>query len=52
MILYVPLKEPDPNELEVVNPPDRLKHAFFDPKKSKLRYVVRPEPNTIDVKLP
>lgn len=52
VVLYVPLKEPDPYELEVSNPPDRLKHAYLLPMKSKLRFTVRPEPNTIDIKLP
>ncbi|VTR92387.1 Uncharacterized protein OS=Singulisphaera acidiphila (strain ATCC BAA-1392 / DSM 18658 / VKM B-2454 / MOB10) GN=Sinac_3752 PE=4 SV=1 [Gemmata massiliana] len=52
VILYVPLKQPDPYELEGPNPPDRLNHAFYDPAKSKLRFTVRPEPNTIDIKLP
>ncbi|MDY3563343.1 hypothetical protein R5W23_004844 [Gemmata sp. JC673] len=52
VVLYVPLKQPDPNELEGANPPDRLKHAYFDPKKSKLKYTVRPEPNTINIDLP
>jgi len=51
-ILYVPLKKPDPNELEGPNPPDRLKHGYLNPDKSKLRYTVRPEPNTIDITLP
>lgn len=51
-VLYVPLKQPDPYELEVPNPPDRLKHAYIDPAKSKLRFTVRPEPNVIDIKLP
>lgn len=52
VVLYVPLKEPEPYELEAPNPPDRLKHAYIDPAKSKLRYTVKPEPNTIDIKLP
>jgi hypothetical protein len=52
VILYVPLKQPEPYELEPPNPPDRLKHAYLDPAKSKLRYTVKPEPNTIDIKLP
>lgn len=51
-VLYVPLKEPDPYELEVANPPDRLKHAYLLPAKSKLRYTVRAEPNNIDITLP
>jgi hypothetical protein len=51
-VLYVPLKEPEPYELEPPNPPDRLKHAYIDPAKSKLRYTIRPEPNTIEIKLP
>lgn len=51
-ILYVPLSPPDPYALEVPNPPDRLKHAYLDPAKSKLRFTVRPEPNTIDIHLP
>jgi hypothetical protein len=50
VVLYVPLK--DPYELEAPNPPDKLKHAYIDPAKSKLRYTVKPEPNTIDITLP
>jgi hypothetical protein len=52
VILYVPLKEPDPFELEAPNPPDRLKHVYLDPAKSKLRFTVKPEPVTIDINLP
>jgi hypothetical protein len=52
VVLYVPLEEPDPYELEVPNPPDRLKHAYLYPDRSKLRYTVLPEPNVIDIKLP
>ena len=52
VILYVPPTPPDPYELEVPNPPDRLKHAYLNPTKSKLRFTVRPEPNTIDINLP
>lgn len=51
-ILYVPLKPPDPLDLEAPNPPDRLKHAYSDPAKSKLRFTVKPEPNTINITLP
>jgi hypothetical protein len=52
VILYVPLKEPDPSELEPPNVPDKLNRAYLDPAKSKLRYTVKPEPNTIDIQLP
>ena len=52
VVLYVPPTKPDPYELEVPNPPDRLKHAYLLPAKSKLRFTVRPEPNVIDIKLP
>ncbi len=52
VILYVPPTPPEPYALEVPNPPDRLKNAYLDPAKSKLRYTVRPEPNTIDINLP
>ena len=52
VILYVPLSEPDPLALEVPNPPDKLKHAYLDPAKSKLSFVVKAEPNTIDIALP
>jgi hypothetical protein len=50
--LYVPPAPPEPYALEVPNPPDRLKHAYLDPTKSKLRFAVRPEENTIDITLP
>jgi hypothetical protein len=52
VVLYVPPKRPDPYELEGPNPEDRLKLAYIDPAKSKLRFTVRPESNTIDIKLP
>ncbi len=52
VIVYVPPTPPEPYTLEVPNPPDRLKHAYLDPAKSKLRFMVRPEPNTIDINLP
>ncbi|AWM39954.1 hypothetical protein GobsT_16500 [Gemmata obscuriglobus] len=52
VILYVPPAPPEPHALEVPNPPDRLKGAYLDPAKSKLRYTVRPEPNTINIDLP
>lgn len=52
VVLYWPVKPPDPNNLEAPNPPDRLGHAYSDPAKSKLRFTVRPEPNAIDIKLP
>jgi hypothetical protein len=52
VILYVPPKEPDPYELEAPNQPDRLKRAYLDPAKTRLRFTVRPEPNQIDIKLP
>jgi hypothetical protein len=52
VVLYVPPKPPEPYELEVTNPPDRLKLAYIDPAKSKLRFTVKPEPNAIDIKLP
>jgi hypothetical protein len=52
VVLYVPPKQPDPYALEAPNPPDRLKRAYLDPAKSKLRFTIRPEPNTIDIGLP
>lgn len=52
VILYVPLKPPEPYELEAPNTPDRLNRAYIDPAKSKLKYTVRSEPNTIDITLP
>ena len=52
VVLYVPPTRPDPHALETPNSPDRLKNAYIDPEKSKLRFTVRPEPNTIDINLP
>ncbi len=52
VVLYIPVTPPDPNNLEAPNPPDRLKHAYSDPAKSKLKFTVKPEPNTIDITLP
>jgi hypothetical protein len=52
VILYVPPTPPDPYALEPPNPPDRLKNAYLDPTKSKLRFTVRAEPNKIDINLP
>lgn len=52
VILYVPPKEPEPYALESENVPDRLKRAYIDPSKSKLRFTVKPEPNIIDINLP
>lgn len=52
VVLYVPPTRPDPYALETPDSPDRLKNAYVDPDKSKLRFIVRPEPNTIDITLP
>lgn len=52
VVLYVPPTEPEPYALEVENPTDRLKLQYIDPTKTKLRYTVRPGPNTIDIPLP
>lgn len=52
VILYVPLKEPEPYALESENEPDRLNRAYIDPAKSKIRVTVKPEPNNIDITLP
>lgn len=41
-----------PDTLENGNEPDRLKLAYKDPAKSKIRVTVKPEPNTIDINLP
>lgn len=52
MLSYVPPTPPEPYALEVPDSPDRLQHAYIDPAKSKLRFTVKPEPNTIDINLP
>ncbi|HEY1068149.1 MAG TPA: hypothetical protein VGE52_18645 [Pirellulales bacterium] len=54
LVLYWPVDPPGPFDLEQPNPPDRLKHQYSDPVKTKLKttYVVKAEPTTLDVKLP
>jgi hypothetical protein len=52
VILYWPVTPPDPNDLEAPNPPDKLKGAYTDPSKPKLKATVKPEPNTIDFAIP
>jgi hypothetical protein len=52
VVLWWPDKYRDPDELETGNEVDRLKRAYDNPGKPKLRFAVKPEPNTIDITLP
>lgn len=52
VVLWWPEEERDPTDLETGNEPDRLKRMYNDPTKSKIRFTVKPEPNTFDIKLP
>ena len=52
VVLYWPMTKPDPDAMEAPDPPDKLMHAYSDPKKSKLTATVKDEPNFIEFKLP
>lgn len=52
VVLWWPEKERDPDELETGKEADRLKRAYDNHEKPKLRFIVKSEPNTIDITLP
>jgi hypothetical protein len=51
-VLWWPDKERGPDDLETGSEVDRLRRAYDSPEKPKLRFTVKPEPNTIDITLP
>lgn len=47
-----PITPLQPGELEPDKPTDRLDYKYYNPRKSKLKATIRPEPNVIDFNLP